>query len=122
MLGVIDGALSVSDGARRAIDGALNVIYRAQCETDGFWNAIDGALSVMSGADCVRCVGIEDQQRGQHADADGHADLPGEAFIAMRSGRLRRAAIGTRTKLVLHVLVEPGFLTLHGIPLPSRPD
>lgn len=71
----------------------------------------------------VALVGIEDQQRGQHADADGHADLPGEAFIAMRSRRQRRAAIGTWTKLhVLDVLVESGLLTFHGIPLPCRLD
>ena len=55
MLGVIDGALSVSGGARRAIDGAQNAIYRAQCEKDGLLKAIDGPLSVMSGAGCVRC-------------------------------------------------------------------
>lgn len=41
----------------------------------------------------VALVGIEDQQRGQHADTHGRADLPGEAFIAMGGRWLRRTTI-----------------------------
>ncbi|KRA54558.1 hypothetical protein ASD77_08185 [Pseudoxanthomonas sp. Root65] len=32
----------------------------------------------------VALVGVEDQQCGEYADADGHADLPGEAVVVMR--------------------------------------
>lgn len=77
MLGVIDGALSVSDGARRAIDGALNAMCRAQRETDGLLKAIDGALSVMSGARCVTCGawsaidGIPSVMCGAKCEKDG---------------------------------------------------
>lgn len=77
-------------------------------QAQGFFGIAPGLMAL---------VGIEDQQRGQHPDADSHTDLPGEAFNAMRSRRQRWAAIGARTKLhILHVLVEPGLLTFHGIP------
>lgn len=101
MLGVIDGALSVSGGARRAIDGARNAICRAQCETDGLWNAIDGALSVMSGADCVRCGarsaidGIPSVMCGAQCEKDAFPNaIDGARRLAVGA---RRAIDGART-------------------------
>lgn len=73
--GMDDGDGTWRRNGSRADDG-----LRLALQLGGFLlEGLQHLLGVAAGL--VTLVGVEYQQCGEHADADGHADLPGEAVV-----------------------------------------